>query len=512
MNEYFIGIGNDCVERGVFQKKSKKNYKRRKNAVLNTRKIKKQQKQQINPERINKNKSKKDFYNQVTFITMPNGTTDNIIDIEQFKKSKTHDDITLINVKLFNNGRLVMVGCKSTDDAHKAGDKVVNLINTNPQGHLVYQISDIILKEYDEREIVKFLTLHINALKAILKYGKNIQDMYISSEQEILNNSYLSNQDLKTLFNLDLDDVIKELKGYIPIKKKGRFIKSYYNNNNNNNNNPIPTINITDPDGLLNSVEIVVPEPAKKKMDPYGQKLVMSLIKIYNIMNIYFQEGDIDKLSVNKVATDMLDKLIQSYSMDKMTIEADFPIYVGDNIIYDKSTMKIDMIDSCFKLNFNINRANAQQILNNKYSVVSTYNSDTYQGVNSKYICTLGCTATKHTMCNCKKTDKKKHLCKCPCTCREITNLIFRKGAIIITGAKNWDQVLDSYHRISTILINEYDNIVSKQADPIPKRLAKSINTFTKDDFTYILPSHIRSNPKNKYLIEKYEFDHLKEN
>jgi len=505
MNEYIIGIGNDCVERGVYQKKTKKYYKRRQSAVLNTRKIKKQQKQQNNSERINKNKSKKDFYNQVTFITMPNGTSDNIIDVEEFKKNKTHENITLINVKLFNNGRLVMVGCKSTEDAHKAGNKVVDLINTNPQGHIVYQISDNIAKEYDEREIVKFLTTHIKPLKAILKYGSTIKNTNdnISEQYQFIS----SNQDLIALFNLDLDNVINELRGYIPVKKKGKF-KNYYNNNNNNNN--VSNISKTNTTDL--SPEII--EPPKKKMDPYGQKLVMSLIKIYNVMNIYFQEEEIftflESDTSNKLATDMLNKLIMSYSMNKMIIEADFPIYVGDKIVYEENRMKIDMIDSCFKLNFNLNRANVQQILNNKYGLVSTYNSDTYQGVNSKYICKLGCTATEHNMCNCKKTDKKKHLCKCPCTCKEISNLIFRKGAIIITGARSWEQVLDSYHYISTVLINEYENIVSKQADPIPKRLLKNINSFSKDNFTYILPTHIRSNQKNSYLIERYGFDHLK--
>jgi spore coat polysaccharide biosynthesis protein SpsF (cytidylyltransferase family) len=112
-------------------------------------------------------------------------------------------------------------------------------------------------------------------------------------------------------------------------------------------------------------------------------------------------------------------------------------------------------------------------------------------------------------MCTCKKADKKKRLCTCPCTCKEISNLIFRKGAIIITGARSWDQVLDSYHSISKILISEYDNIVSKQADP-PLKRNKIINSVVKDEFTYILPSYIRSNPKNIYLIEKYGIDHIK--
>lgn len=522
MNRFIIGVGNDAIEKGIFHKKIKKPYKRRV-TVVNDRKIKSQRKQPANPERINKNKTKKDFYNQVTLITAPNGVPDEIeIDSLVDKKNKIKKtDINIINVKLFNNGRIVMVGCKSTEEACKAGNEVVKIINTNPSGHIIYKISDTIAKDYDEKEIVKFLTTYFGPLKAILDYAKSE-----ASKSETFKILLSNDENIVELFNIDLPETIKELRSYIVVKKKGRFTK-YPKNQKKPNEIPSEALKETNEDvdkdankytdkdankDTDKDSEIEDSEDSKKKMDPHKQKLIMSLIKIYNVLNIYYNSDDISSLlSSNHSSTvQMFFKIISSYSYNKLTIEGEFPAFVDDLILYDGNRLKIHMIESCFKLNFNVNRANVQQILNNKHGLVSTYNSDSYQGVNCKYISKIGCTATEHNMCTCKKAEKKKKQCKCPCTCKEISNLIFRKGAIIITGAISWEQVLDCYHHISGILIGEYDNIVSKQNDPIPKRLSKTVNTFTKEGFTYILPAHIKSNQKNQYLIEKYGFDHLK--
>ena len=99
---------------------------------------------------------------------------------------------------------------------------------------------------------------------------------------------------------------------------------------------------------------------------------------------------------------------------------------------------KIDMINSNFSVGYNINRDSLFNILKNK-------------NVNCRYEPLI------HACVNIKlpKYDNDLNI-KTP------SIFVFQSGNIIITGARNKDQIINSYNYIMTILNENYDKIVKK--------------------------------------------------
>lgn len=95
--------------------------------------------------------------------------------------------------------------------------------------------------------------------------------------------------------------------------------------------------------------------------------------------------------------------------------------------------IQIDMINSCFKIPFKINRDKLyQKLMKDKYKC--TYNPSIHACVNIKY-----------------NNEEKT-----------ISIFVFEKGSILITGAKNCEDILQAYNFINPYLLINYDNIVIK--------------------------------------------------
>ena len=231
----------------------------------------------------------------------------------------------------------------------------------------------------------------------------------------------------------------------------------------------------------------------------------MILIKVYQVLNLYYSDEELLKVLKLDEKIYILDILIKNYDAESNSISCILPSYLHEKeIIYNQNSTKIGMINSFFRVNFKINRVNIQKILVDKYGITANFNPDKYQGVNSKYISRVDCPETTHELCKC--TYKKK--CQCLCKCKEVSNLIFRKGSVIITGGQTWNQIMDSFQFIKNVLLTEYEDIVSLQ----PEKIKKKTNlppSFAKDDLVFLQKSHIKSNPKNFYLIKQLKITHI---
>jgi hypothetical protein len=135
-----------------------------------------------------------------------------------------------------------------------------------------------------------------------------------------------------------------------------------------------------------------------------------------------------------------------------LPILSNLPKKISENPLEIK-TLKLQLINSDYHVNGNINRDVLHTILSDKYRLFSSFEKLIHQGVNVKYYYNTGAdkTATKG-ICNCPDP--------CPGTgegdavgqCKKITILAFQTGDIIVTGARAKAQLDEAYSYMNTIL------------------------------------------------------------
>jgi len=123
--------------------------------------------------------------------------------------------------------------------------------------------------------------------------------------------------------------------------------------------------------------------------------------------------------------------------------------------------MNVQMINSDFSLNVPLHSEIIHAILRDRYGLFSIFEKTLYQGVDTKYYYN-------------KKRDPKASpgVCDCetlcsgqgngdgPGQCKRITISIFQTGNIIITGARNMDQINEGYEFINKVFDKHEKEIV----------------------------------------------------
>jgi len=111
----------------------------------------------------------------------------------------------------------------------------------------------------------------------------------------------------------------------------------------------------------------------------------------------------------------------------------------------------IQLLNSDYKVNGLLKRAELHRILCQQYMLSSTLETTIYQGVNTKYYYN-------------EETPETRGICKCPrfCTgqgdgtvvgrCKRITIAAFQTGSIIITGARTRKQLDEAYGFMNEVL------------------------------------------------------------
>ena len=143
-------------------------------------------------------------------------------------------------------------------------------------------------------------------------------------------------------------------------------------------------------------------------------------------------------------------------------------------IIYKREVSKMKIIDfkvclinSDFSIGFNIKRNILYEILN-KNKIEASFEPDIYPGVNSKFYWNIRnkdtsnfgiCTCYKHKNCEGRGDSATGNGIG---KCKKVTISIFQSGKIIITGAKNLEQIKDSYKFINYIIDTNYDKLKRK--------------------------------------------------
>jgi hypothetical protein len=122
----------------------------------------------------------------------------------------------------------------------------------------------------------------------------------------------------------------------------------------------------------------------------------------------------------------------------------------------------IQLINSDYQVNGNINREKLHEILINQYNLFSSFEATIYQGCDTKYFYNEAAPA-----------DAVEGICPCGETlcigngdgtklgqCKEITISPFHTGSIIITGARKFEQIHKAYIFINKILKHHARDVI----------------------------------------------------
>ena len=124
---------------------------------------------------------------------------------------------------------------------------------------------------------------------------------------------------------------------------------------------------------------------------------------------------------------------------------------------------KVELIIVSFQIPFLIHLNKLNNILKEKYNLLSIFGTSSYPGVNTKFTYDLDCKETTHV----KK--KKRYLCNC----RDMSIFTFRTGKVIITGFEKIQKIEPIFEKYISIIKAEEENI---KIDPSNK-----INTDNKN-------------------------------
>lgn len=411
----------------------------------------------------NKNRNKKDFFNQCTLIVAPDASS-----------------ATEINAKLFNNGQMVFVGIKNEQDAIDVIGRIVDALICMEPGHVTYTICDKIVDEFDMRDFENLLKKNSQYLDVLSAYLNTRVTLFPN-----LSIKYAKITDLYTQF-------IK-LRRHKKREKWNSHTDTYEKNK---------SLHIT---ALLNPAE---------------ESELMLLIKLFQIFTMYVTPDEMKELldttvashksdTLNHFLQDIVAPILTNLCLETRTIGLYLPPYLKlthSSLDYDHNSMRIGMINTYFYVNYRVNRPKIQQILVDKYNLSAAFEPDGYPAVNAKYISKADCSVQDHTVCQCKK---KSH-CNCACKCQEISIFMFIKGTIIITGAKSWRQVEDTYNFMIQVMKNEYGAIRLKEPPkPLFQKRNNKPSMIRIGDELWIKKDFIRKDFKNYYIIRESKIDHL---
>jgi TATA-box binding protein (TBP) (component of TFIID and TFIIIB) len=110
---------------------------------------------------------------------------------------------------------------------------------------------------------------------------------------------------------------------------------------------------------------------------------------------------------------------------------------------------KVELIIVSFQLPFLIHLNKLNNILKEKYNLLSIFGTSSYPGVNTKFTYTLDCKESEHV----KK--KKRYLCNC----RDMSIFTFRTGKVIITGFEKIEKIEPIFEKYINIIRAEEENI-----------------------------------------------------
>ena len=173
----------------------------------------------------------------------------------------------------------------------------------------------------------------------------------------------------------------------------------------------------------------------KKRSD--GEELKEVNMKLF--ANGGFQMTGVTSEEFSRV---VLDFMLEAFGNFKTPISAE-PLSI--------KKFAIQLLNSDYKVNAQIKRAELHRILCQEYRLSSTLETTIYQGVNTKYYYNEAAPATRG-ICMCERFCNGQGDGTKLGACKKITIAAFQTGSIIITGARNKPQLDEAYTFMNEVL------------------------------------------------------------
>jgi TATA-box binding protein (TBP) (component of TFIID and TFIIIB) len=353
--------------------------------------------------------SKEEFMNQISFafpINDPN--------------LKNKD----INLKYFSNGRIVLTGCRSKNDAISTLDYFLDTIKTN------YDKLKITSEIADEIKIMNIRISMINtdiSINGLIqgKINKNIDLNLIKKLSETLTSDIIRpehNQN-EDYCQLDFPINVKKLNYIDPPEHKNYYV-------------PIKIFQDQ-------TIEIKVPKYRYIKLPKSKSKMKK-------------KRSETVKLTINDDINSIIENMIQFLTDNKEKLNID------DQESIKMSDYYLPLIDYHFKSelkDLTINLYDMYLNLMEKNLGYCRYEPCTYHGLNHKYIFHEDCNAKIHDHTFLKSSKTKKNKLDNKCNCEQGTFLVFQSGHIIMI-AKTYKQIQTLFDYMRQYLIDNKDLII----------------------------------------------------
>ena len=125
----------------------------------------------------------------------------------------------------------------------------------------------------------------------------------------------------------------------------------------------------------------------------------------------------------------------------------------------------VQLINTDYALNKFVNQDALHKILINEYNLFSMLEKTIYQGINTKFFYNTNNGGTG--ICRCKKFCKGQGTGNGEGECKRITMSIFRTGRIIITGARQLQQIRTTYDFLNSVLDKHQRTVLYTPNTPI---------------------------------------------
>ena len=376
---------------------------------------------------------------------LPKGTLQN-----KYKKKPFYNQITIIyfyygfrtvNIKLFNNGKLQMTGIQSESEANMIAKYIINTLKkTNIK---IYSHPKYLPK--NDINVTNEFAISYNAQTGKMSYYR------LNYTKRINNYKLLNNliENLRFWGNENGNDSQLSLNN---IEQNWTKLNNIYKMTGWISNNSIEQI-LSITHNLINTaLQLIEIKPETSDINNFKFDIIEPLINIFSrFKKIYINDNQIME-NIGKQYIDDLnnENIIRQDNSEFWSFE-----FIENTTQLELSNLNIVLINSDFNTNFNINNTNLHHKLSNKYKLLVSYEPNDYPGVKVKYFWNKDHNPQQllEGTCCCSELCLSMKKIK---TCVQITISIFQSGSIIITGAKNIQQIINAYHFINNIIKNEF--------------------------------------------------------
>lgn len=139
--------------------------------------------------------------------------------------------------------------------------------------------------------------------------------------------------------------------------------------------------------------------------------------------------------------------------------------FLGDKPPTTVQKVAVPLINTDYSLDHDIQQDNLHQLLIDEYNLFSMLEKTIYQGVNTKYF--YNKTGSRPGICTCSKFCKGQGNGSGEGECKRITMSIFRTGRIIITGARDMEQIYAAYNFLNKVFEDHATDVLIRRVPSI---------------------------------------------